>query len=397
MVAVVTIGLAVSLSDRVSAQSATATPTSQLSPYGLVTVDPTQVSGAASAEQAAPAAVNPQPSAKRGEFVFAPLPVVNPTLDNGLAGVVGYLYRVDRTDLTTAPSATALAGFKTSNGSWAGAVLQSLHLAHDRFRVLAIGGYGDINYPFYGIGHAAGDAGVSLELNQVGPAGLIEGLVRMHPRWYVGARYQILRMSVSTDAIPLPNGPTLPSLDGRLRTAALGPRVEFDSRDSTFYPTSGWQLQGIGSFYGKTIGGQRDYQVYQVWTNHYQAVGTRHVFAWHVGACGAAGSVPFYDLCLLGKSQDLRGYTVGQYRDRAMVAGQGEWRSNIWWRFGAVAFVGAGEVADSFGSLTWNNVLPGGGAGVRFVLAERNHVNLRVDYAWGQSSRALYVGVLEAF
>ena len=41
--------------------------------------------------------------------------------------------------------------------------------------------------------------------------------------------------------------------------------------------------------------------------------------------------------------------------------------------------------------------LPGGGVGLRFTLARRNHVNLRVDYAWGKNSTALYVGVAEAF
>ena len=38
-----------------------------------------------------------------------------------------------------------------------------------------------------------------------------------------------------------------------------------------------------------------------------------------------------------------------------------------------------------------------GGVGLRFTLAKRNHVNLRIDYAWGKSSTALYVGVAEAF
>ena len=131
--------------------------------------------------------------------------------------------------------------------------------------------------------------------------------------------------------------------------------------------------------------------------NQYQAIGTRNVAAWHVSACGAEGPVAFYDLCLLGKPQDLRGYTIGRYRDHAMVAAQTEWRTELWWRFGAVAFAGGAVVAPDFGTLAWKDVLPGGGGGLRFTLAKHNHVNLRVDYAWGRSSSALYVGVAEAF
>src|SRR5262249_3013199 len=64
---------------------------------------------------------------------------------------------------------------------------------------------------------------------------------------------------------------------------------------------------------------------------------------------------------------------------------------------GASAFIGGGEVGADFGSFTWPHVLPGGGVGARFTLAKRNHVNLRVDYAWGKNSTALYMAVAEAF
>ena len=50
-----------------------------------------------------------------------------------------------------------------------------------------------------------------------------------------------------------------------------------------------------------------------------------------------------------------------------------------------------------FGALNWNDALPGGGVGLRFTVAKRNHVNLRADYAWGKDSSAFYVSVLEAF
>jgi Omp85 superfamily domain len=370
--------------------------TSPLSPYGVVTRDP-GVAGDGAVEQAAPAAVDSTHRPKRGEFVFAPMPMVNPTLENGLSVVAGYLYRLDIEDQTTAPSVTAVYGFKTSNGSWAGAVVQNLHLWHDRVRVLGVAAYGDINYEFFGIGQDAGSAGRSIELNQSGPVAILDGLVRVAPHLYAGARYTFMKMDVATAAAALPGGPTLPPLDATLRAASLGPHVQYDSRDNPFYPRHGMQVQGMANLFGKAVGGQRTYQEYRAWMNRYHAVGDRHVLAWHVGACGTDGSVPFYDLCLLGRNDDLRGYTTGQYRDKAMLAAQAEWRSELWWRFGATAFIGGGEVAPGFDSMTWDDVLPGGGVGLRFTLARRNHVNLRVDYAWGRDSSALYIGVGEAF
>jgi len=378
------------------AQSA-GTASSPVSLYGVVPGDPAAIAGNGSTQQVEPAAVDAAQTAKRTEFVVAPMPMVNPTLENGLSVVAGVLYRIDPDDRTTAPSVTGAGGFKTSNGSWAAAAVQSLHLGHDRFRLLGIVAYSDINYDFFGIGESAGGDGVSIELNQFGTVGVFDGLWRIAPNWYVGARYQLLKMTVGTDGITLPDGPTLPPLDANVRTASLGPRVDFDTRDNPFYPRRGTQIRGIVNLYGKDVGGQRSYQAYEGWINRYHALGARNVLAWHAGACETHGSVPFYDLCLLGKSQDLRGYTVGQYRDRSMVAAQAEWRSELWWRFGAAAFFGTGEVKPDFESFTWNDLLPGGGVGARFTLADRNHVNLRVDYAWGKNSSALYIGVLEAF
>ena len=379
----------------VSAQSSVGPAEPPVNLYGVVPPDASGVQGAAASDLTGPAAGGAI-HAKRGEFLIAPLPMVNPTLENGLAFAVGYLYRVDATDTMTAPSVSAIGGFKTSNGSWAGMAFQSLRLAHDRFRFMGVFGYSDLNYAFYGIGEDAGAAGSPVELNQTGPVGVVEGLVRVRNQWYVGARYLLLHMRIATLETPL-EGPAVPPDDADLRTAGLGPRVDFDSRDNPFYPRTGLQFQGVASFYGESVGGRRSYQAYEGMLNGYQSVGTRHVLAWHVGACGVSGAAPFYDLCMLGRSRDLRGYPMGQYRDRAMIATQAEWRSEWWWRFGATAFLGAGEVKPDFGALTWKDALPGGGVGLRFTLAQRNHVNLRADYAWGRDSTGLYISVAEAF
>jgi hypothetical protein len=368
-----------------------------ISLYTVVPGEPTWVEGISTAEQAIAAAVAPAETPKRGEWVVAPLPVINPTVENGLAFALGYVYRLDRNETSSPPSVTALGGFKTSNGSWGSAVYQTLNLAHDTIRVLGVFAYGDINYAYYGVGESAGATGESIEVNQTGPVGLVEGLVRVRPRLFVGARYFALQMTVASESVTVANGPTLPAIDTDLRTAALGPRVDYDSRDSTFYPREGLFVQGMVNFYDQAFGGRRSYRAYQASVNRYQSLSARHVLAWHAGACGVDGFVPFYDLCMLGKSQDLRGYPIGQYRDRAMVAAQIEWRSELWRRFGAVAFLGGGEVAPDFGSLNLKQTVPGGGIGLRFTLASRNHVNLRADYAWGKDSSALYVGVVEAF
>jgi hypothetical protein len=334
------------------------------------------------------------PTAKpRGaEFVLAPIPIVNPTLDNGLAVAVGELYTIDR---GSPPSGTLGMGFFTSSDSWGAGLAQMLHLHDDRYRALIAGAYFDVNFDFFGIGSEAGDDGESIPLNQTGYGGMADFRVRLGRGWYAGPRYRFGRTTASAD---LSNASvTIPSADLHLRTASLGPHVERDTRSDQFYPRSGTWFDLVMGFAGEAIGGRRNYQMYQAAFSTYSSLSPRQVLAAKVNSCFADGEVPFYDLCLLGQYQDIRGYQTGQYRDRAMLTAQAEYRLELRWRLGVVAFGGAGEVAEGFDKFTGSRVLPSGGAGLRFRLTEANHVNLRADYAWGKNSSALYISIAEAF
>jgi hypothetical protein len=53
-------------------------------------------------------------------------------------------------------------------------------------------------------------------------------------------------------------------------------------------------------------------------------------------------------------------------------------------------------VAKTFGDFNGSNLVPGGGIGLPYNLAQKNHLNLRADYAWGKNSRAFYMSMGEA-
>ena len=182
-----------------------------------------------------------------------------------------------------------------------------------------------------------------------------------------------------------------------MTTAGLGPTLEYDSRSDSFYPRAGSQFRFQASFHGKAVGGRRVYETYNTFYNKYFSITPRQVLAVHASGCQAVGSVPFYDLCFFGQSKDVRGYEVGRYIDRVMIAGQAEYRVELRGRLGATAFFGAGEVARKWPNLRVDAMKPGGGVGLRFRLTKENHINLRVDYGWGIGSRGLYLGVGEAF
>jgi outer membrane protein assembly factor BamA len=111
-----------------------------------------------------------------------------------------------------------------------------------------------------------------------------------------------------------------------LTTAALGFRVEHDTRDSMFYPTRGIRMDARADFFGPYIGSGFTFQNYVFEINKHITVCKGHVVALRAMGCGVAGEqIPFCELCRSGIMGDLRGHQTGCYRDRAMFPTQGEW------------------------------------------------------------------------
>lgn len=341
-----------------------------------------------------------QKNEHRGEFAFAPIPLLNPSIGNGLGGTAMYMRSLDPSHASP-PSTFAIGGFGTGTGSWGLGLGARLYLKEDLYRITAGYGGGTFNYNFFGIGAEAGSQGLAIPLSQRSRAYLIEPTRRIFRNWYVGPRYHHISNHVKLNQdklkaqftslpVPLPDG-----LD--LTTAALGLRIKRDTTDSPFYPRSGSLLDITIDFFDQAFGAQRSYQNFNVAYNKYIGLGDKNVLATHVSACAATNGAPFFDVCLLGMSKDVRGYQMGQYRDNRMLAGQAEFRRELFWRLGAAVFFGMGEVAKTFGDFNGSNLVPGGGIGLRYDLAKKNHLNLRADYAWGRDSRAFYMSVGEAF
>jgi hypothetical protein len=72
-------------------------------------------------------------------------------------------------------------------------------------------------------------------------------------------------------------------------------------------------------------------------------------------------------------------------------------RRHLKGRFGMVAFGGVGGVARRWNEFRMDELLPAAGAGLRFTLEKKNHINYRVDWAIGRAGHTLTIGIGEAF
>jgi outer membrane protein assembly factor BamA len=183
--------------------------------------------------------------------------------------------------------------------------------------------------------------------------------------------------------------------------SGLGVLVEYDSRDRPVNAWKGLYVNLMATFYGKSLGSDNDYQIYQFDTRYYQKI-KRDGKTLALQALGrfGNGNVPWGEMSQLGSPFDLRGYRWGKYRDMAMLFFLAEYRHMFWRkktndnsRFGFVVWAGTGSIGNDPADFKY--WLPNGGVGFRFELQPR--LNIRLDFGVGEQTYGFYFQFNEAY
>ncbi|HEY2547779.1 MAG TPA: BamA/TamA family outer membrane protein [Candidatus Acidoferrum sp.] len=309
--------------------------------------------------------------------------------------VVAYIFSLPSQDQASEPSVIAASGLWTNNGSRGFALGGELYFKENKYRTTAAYVRGNLNYDLYGLGN--GSSQLKLPLNQNGQAFFGEFLRRvgwsvfLGPRFLWGSSFITVRNSDTSTVTP-------PGLGLHTTLTALGVRLNRDTRPNRFYPTTGTLLDFTADFFSQGLGSKYSFQSYKFTFNKYGSLTKNQVLAYNLFACLTGGQPPFYGNCIYGTNNQLRGYVAGRYLDRYMAVTQLEYRLALPKRFGLVAFGGLGEVVPGGNQpFRTTNFLPGGGAGARFELSKKYHVNLRADFAQGKDGHTWSLGVGEAF
>jgi hypothetical protein len=332
-------------------------------------------------------------SGENGEWVIAPLPARNPLLGWMVTVPVMRIYRPEASDPDDRAWSTGIAGLYAENDSWGYGAFHDMSFGGDKWRLLFAGFKADLTYDYYGIG-GGGDS-KSIPISQPVEFVAARFLRESVPDLYVGIEATLLSSDISLD-LPddlLPPGIELPNVDLTVNT--LTPTLQYDTRDSQFYPTEGLYALAKVAVGREGLGSDLDYEKYSIEANHYLSLSDASVLASRIAVYYAAGDAPFFVYPAFGSGADLRGYQTGTYRDRFLLAAQTEYRRRLTNRFGAVAFAGIGTVAPDFGE--WNYTLGSIGAGLRYPLGRQNDINLRFDVAKGRDDTMWYLGLREAF
>lgn len=110
---------------------------------------------------------------------------------------------------------------------------------------------------------------------------------------------------------------------------------------------------------------------------------------------------PFYVYRELGGDMMMRGYYSGRYRDRSLLAAQGELRYRFHPRLGVAGFAGAGSAYHD--GLPNARFIPSFGGGVRYFFDLEHQSSIRLEYGIGEKrpgekrQGGFYLSLSEAF
>jgi hypothetical protein len=341
-----------------------------------------------------------------GWFRFTPLlaPAYNPEMEFLIVGGALLSFKADPAD-TLLPRSTLSA---TVSLSTTGAVNVASRLnsywMHDRLRVRLDLSLKDMEDGYWGVGF---DAGLEPLLNDstteyqrtwwaIRPVVLWS----VKPHLYVGGLADINRTSASEVGSVMAADSAFVVAGADVFNTGLGVAVEYDTRD---VPTNAWTgiFLALGAtFYGPYLGGDFTYQTLLLDYRQYKPLGRPgRTLAWQVRSRLSLSGAPWPELSLLGSGYEFRGYREGRFRAPQTFSATAEYRHMFTRsggrlsRHGFTVFAGLGVLGDRRFQL--EGPLPQVGAGYRFELQPR--ANVRIDFATGVKSTAVYFNFQEAF
>ncbi len=326
------------------------------------------------------------------EWAVAPIPSRSPNLGWGLGAIAMAIYPVDS---ASPPAVSSLAGFWFQKG-YVVAAFQKLHLMNDSLRITGGGGYLSFDFEYEQVNATP----LPVAYNQSSGFVFANVLFEVLPKLYIGPRYQLTTTTFDPEDIfsevfirALNNG----SLNNL--TSGIGLILQHDTRDSQFFARSGMNTQVKFTLNPEFLGSESAFSRLEAKNSGYKEVQPNVVLAYRASWRSVHGDVPLSGLIRYGQGNDLRGYESGRYVGTKAFVTQGEMRWRFWWRFGLVMFAGVGSIFEEFDEWSTDDLLPSIGGGLRFLLAEQNELNYRIDFSIGRykGNSAVYFSVGEAF
>jgi outer membrane protein assembly factor BamA len=363
------------------------------------------VGDTASAQEGGPTEAGKDSVARVPGNTLVPLPVVfyQPETGIGFGAVVSYYFRLSQAATAaqgiSRPSTVSVIGIYTAKKQIITSLGGELYLGREgRTRLLGDVGYVKFPTKFWGIGNNTPDEDEE-DYTPETVSALLDLQREVFPGWFLGGTVQAAyRKLTEVEEDGQLAGGTVPGAeDGGI--VGLGLVVTRDTRDNIVFPRRGGLHRLSATLYDGVFGSDYDFGLYALDLRGYLPLFTSHVLALRALGMASSGAPPFDLYPELGGDVLLRGYFQGRFRDRQLMAFQGEYRAPLVWRMGIAWFFEVGQVASTFGEFDFDRFKLSAGGGLRFQLSRQEGLNVRADYGWGfdVGSGGFYLSIGEAF
>ena len=327
-------------------------------------------------------------------------------------------FRMNPQDITMRRSVIPMAlAFMFEGGGLNLMVKPQLFFKDDKFRIFGVLNYKNTIENFYGIGY---NTNKNYERSDSTSQYRYSGF-QVNP-WFLfrmgksdiffGPQIDISYDKLSDPAKHLPQQADYAAAGGdengyKNFSSGIGFLLSYDTRDIPANPYSGTYVDLRGIMYQKWLGSDQNFYRLELDYRQYKSVGQRKVLAWTLQTKNSFGRhIPLTKYALSGTPFDLRGYYMGQYRDKsshvALVeyrqmfnTDRSTWLKRITSHLGYVAWGGVGFMGPTPGKI--EGVLPNAGLGLRIEVQPR--MNVRFDYGrnFVNKQSLFYFNMTEAF
>lgn len=331
-------------------------------------------------------------STKSSSFAAIPYINYNNTLGTSF-GLLGQVYYpINKADTISPSSSSGVIGLYTTNKSYFVTAFQRLYLNEDRWRILAALGFGNFNYEYWQ--DLPFNDGTFIGFGTGANFGFLRVERKVYKNLYLG--FQGIFSETITD-FDLPDFVPDTLRTDKRNMNSLGYSINLDNREHQINPYGGYNIEFKNIFYRKWMNSGNNFEQFQFIYNHfYKIKNKRNILATRMTASIATGDVPFQGQSVVGQD-DIRGYSNGKYRNNQVYAIQAEYRWRFYKKFGMVGFAGVASAVKDFNDLFSSELLPGVGVGIRYMMIEKERVNIGLDVAKGKDDWGLYFRIGESF
>ncbi len=327
-------------------------------------------------------------------------------------------FRMNPKDTTMRRSVVPMAlAFMFEGGGLNLMVKPQLFFKDDKFRIFGVLNYKNTRENFYGIGY---NTNKNYERSDSTSQYRYSGF-QVNP-WFLfrmgksdiffGPQIDISYDKLSEPAKYLPQQADYAAAGGdengyKNFSSGIGFLLSYDTRDIPANPYRGTYVDLRGIMYQKWLGSDKNFYRLELDYRQYKSVGQRKVLAWTLQSKNTFGRhIPLTKYALSGTPFDLRGYYMGQYRDKSSHVAlleyrqmfntdRSTWLKRITSHLGYVAWGGVGFMGPTPGKI--EGVLPNAGLGLRIEVQPR--MNVRFDYGrnFVNKQSLFYFNMTEAF